>query len=101
MKIPEFMLCEDPKFSEIHPFIYHFETKTLLRAISKEDQATLSDELEEIADQPNYQLQYGLETFYIIAVQIDLINVDFAEITKAAALWYADYLTWEDLQDEG
>ena len=98
MKIPEFMLCEDPQNAEIHPFIYHAETKTLLRAISKFDQDTLADELQEIADQPNFQLEYGFETFYIIAVQIDMLKTDFTEITKKAALWYAEYLNWEDQQ---
>lgn len=102
MKIPEFMLCEDPQNAEIHPFIYHYESKTLLRAISKLDQETFTEqELEEIAEQPNYQLQYGIETFYIIAIEIDMLKTDFAQITKAAALWYANYLAWEDAQHEG
>lgn len=94
------MLCEDPQNLEVHPFIYHSESKTLLRAISKLDQDTLGYDLEEIAEQPNFQLQYGFETFYIIAVEIDMLKTDFTEITKKAALWYADYLTWEDAQNE-
>jgi hypothetical protein len=98
MIIPEFMLCEDPQNAEIHPFIYHAKSKTLLRAISKFDQETLVEELEEIAEQPNYQLQYGSEIFYIIAIEIDMLKTDFAEITKKAALWYAEYLAWEDAQ---
>lgn len=101
MRIPEFMLCEDPKNGELHPFIYHSPTKTLLRAISKDDQDSLEDDLEEIAEQPNFQLNYGDETFYIITVEINLLTTDFAEITKKAALWYADYLKWEDAQNEG
>jgi hypothetical protein len=98
MKIPEFMLCENPMDAELHPFIYHAPTKTLLRVISRDDQDSLEDDLLEIADQPNFQLNYGDETFYIIAIEIDLLNTDFAEITKKAAYWYAEYLKWEDAQ---
>jgi hypothetical protein len=101
MKIPEFMLCEDPQNAEVHPFIYHHESKTLLRAMSNFDQDTLGDDLEEIVDHPNYQLQYGVETFYIIAIEIDLLKTDFLEVTKKAALWYGEYLKWEDEQHEG
>lgn len=99
MIIPEFLLCEDPINPELHPFIYHYESKTFIRAIHKDEQDTLSEiELLEIMDQPNYGLQYGSEIIYIIAIDIDLLNVDFAEITKSAALWYGSYLAWQDEQ---
>jgi hypothetical protein len=97
MLIPEFLLCEDPVNLDLHPFIYHYETKTFLRAIHKDEQDSLPEaDLLEIMEQPNYQLQYGYEIIYIIAIDINIINIDFAGITRKAALWYADYLKWED-----
>lgn len=94
------MLCEDPVAPDMHPFIYHYETKTMLRAIHRDEQDTLSQaDLDEIMEQPNYALQYGDEIIYIIAIDIDMLNVDFVKVTSAAAEWYAEYLSWEDDQN--
>jgi len=104
IKLPEYLLCEDPTSEKENLFIYHVPSKSLVYIIHTDAGPDTEPDIRYINrrhfDYTFKNNQGGIQKITFVAEIIESATVIEQSLLEQCAHWYACYLGWEDDCDD-
>ena len=105
LKLPEYLLCEDPTSTKENLFIYHIKTRSLIHIVHTDIMTKEEAEKVRSAHRRHFDYTYknavgNTEKIMFIAEFVDTELDNEQEVLEQCAHWYACYLGWEEECDD-
>lgn len=104
VKLPEYLLCEDPTTEKEDLFIYHVPSRSLVHIIHTDTAPGTEADILYI-NRRHFDYTYTdhagkVRTIMFVAEIVDANNIAERSILEKCAHWYACYLGWDDDCDD-